>query len=456
VTVIVNMNHLPEIMVPPRLRTDDRTGRLYRWFISCHLVFGLLALGLAAWIFQVSAQIPPAYWLFLALTTFLLLQPVLFRITGAYNLLATISIVILNAMILVAAYNYGGHLSPALPISIVVPMFCLFFLPGLGQIVGLGALVACYGILITLYVNGHSFPQFLPASQLPGLFMAGIIVAAVLVAAMARAYLDLYALSRDVLRTEVARHKDTADNLARARNMVEAAAKTKGQSIAAICDEVRMPLNAIIGFSQIISRELMGKLADERYRSCASDIESSGRQLLGVIDEVLDLVRVESGDLELTDTEFDLALAIRKCRKSVNSLAQARDIALSENLPSDGLMVRADHSRIRQVIIALMSNCIALVGGGGQIEVQLSKTAKEEAMLLIRSTGSTISPEGLAMALDAPDGNNNDNRSESLGVGYGLPIARRLVELHGGSLEVGGPNSDESHIILTLPTERVV
>jgi len=142
-------------------------------------------------------------------------------------------------------------------------------------------------------------------------------------------------------------------------------------------------------------------------RSCippvVAAIESSGRHLLGVIDEVLDLVRVESGDMELTDVDFDLSEVITKCRNSVNGLAQARDVSLSETLPNDGLLVRADHGRMRQVIIALMSNCIALVGSGGKIEVQLSKTAKGEAMILIRSTGSTVSPERMALALEPVD-----------------------------------------------------
>ena len=454
-TVIAKMNDQPTALVPPHLRIDQRRGQLYGWFVSCHLVVGLLALGLAGWVYQAATQITPAYWLFLALTTSLILQPVLFRLTGAYNLLSTISIVIVNAMILVAAYNYGGYLSPVLPVSIAIPLFCLFFLPTLGQVVGLAALAICYGALIVLYVDGHAFPQYLPPEKLSGLFLAGIIVATVLVTVMARGYLDLYALSRDRLRREVERHRDTADSLVEARNLAEQTTKSKGQSIAAVCDEIRMPLNAIIGFAQIISRELMGKLSDDRYRSCASDIESSGRHLLGVVDEVLDLVRLETGDLELIDDDFEMSAMVSRCSETVASLAQARNVSIECDLPNGGMMVRVDQGRMRQVIVALLSNCTTLVGGGGRVKVQLSKTAANEAMLLIRATGSTVSPERMALALEPYDDVPSDHASERLGIGYGLPIARRLVELHGGKLEVGGPKPDEAHIILTLPAERL-
>ncbi len=442
--------------MPSRPRADAHTERLYRWFNTCHMVAGLLALALAAWVYETALRITPDFWLFLALTTTLLLQPIMFRLTGAYNLLSTISIVILNALILLAAYNYGGHLSPVLPVSIVIPVFCLFFLPAMGQIVGLSALAACYGILITLYVNGHAFPQNLAAEHSPGLFMAGVMVAAVLVTAMARAYLDLHALSRNTLRREVERHRDTANNLAKAQNLAAHTARAKGQSITAVCDEIRMPLNAIVGFAQIISRELMGQLSDERYRSCASDIESSGRHLLGVIDEVLDLARVETGDLEVTDADFNLAELVAACTQTVSSLAQARDVALNTDLPTGGLQVRADHGRVRQVIIALTSNCIALVGGGGRVELRLSVTAARDIMLLIRATGSTVSPERVALVLDPVDGHPAGTGAERLGIGYGLPIARQLVELHGGKLQTGGPKPDETHIILTLPPERLL
>jgi signal transduction histidine kinase len=304
-------------------------------------------------------------------------------------------------------------------------------------------------------VDGHAFPQYLPPEKLSGLFLAGIIVATVLVTVMARGYLDLYALSRDRLRREVERHRDTADSLVEARNLAEQTTKSKGQSIAAVCDEIRMPLNAIIGFAQIISRELMGKVSDDRYRSCASDIESSGRHLLGVVDEVLDLVRLETGDLELIDDDFEMSAMVSRCSETVASLAQARNVSIECDLPNGGMMVRVDQGRMRQVIVALLSNCTTLVGGGGRVKVQLSKTAANEAMLLIRATGSTVSPERMALALEPYDDVPSDHASERLGIGYGLPIARRLVELHGGKLEVGGPKPDEAHIILTLPAERL-
>jgi signal transduction histidine kinase len=455
-SVLTRKHRLPVTLMPPRLRADEHTERLYRWFNVCHMVAGLLALALAAWVYETALRLTPDYWLFLALATTLLLQPIMFRLTGAYHLLSAMSIVILNTMILLASYNFGGHLSPALPVSIVVPLLCLFFLSTLGQYVGLSVLAACYGILITLFVNGHTFPQNLPPENLPGLFMAGVVVAAVLVAAIAWAYLDLYALSRDSLRREVERHRDTANSLAKAQNLAAQSARVKGQSIAAVCDEIRMPLNAIIGFAQIISREMMGQLSNERYRSCASDIESSGRHLLGVIDEVLDLVHAETGELEITDGDFDLAELVAVCTQSIATLAQARDVRLDTNVPKNGMQVRADHGRIRQVIVALISNGIVLAGGGGHLQIRLSLTAAGDIMLLIRATGSTVSLERIASATELADDIAASQGAERLGNGYGLPVARKLIELHGGKLQIGGPKPDESHIILTLPPGRLL
>lgn len=99
--------------------------------------------------------------------------------------------------------------------------------------------------------------------------------------------------------------------------------------------------------------------------TCASDIESSGRQVPGIIDKVLDLVRIETGALELTKSEFELAHLVFKVSNTVADLAQARKVGLSQDLPGDGLMVWADRGRVRQAIIALLSKCIALIGGDG-------------------------------------------------------------------------------------------
>lgn len=99
--------------------------------------------------------------------------------------------------------------------------------------------------------------------------------------------------------------------------------------------------------------------------TCASDIESSGRQVPGIIDKVLDLVRIETGALELTKSEFELAHLVFKVSNTVADLVQARKVGLSQDLPGDGLMVWADRGRVRQAIIALLSKCIALIGGDG-------------------------------------------------------------------------------------------
>ena len=114
---------------------------------------------------------------------------------------------------------------------------------------------------------------------------------------------------------------------------------------------------------------------------------------MGVIDEVLDLVRVQSGDLNLVDGRFELSELVGRSCETVATLARARKVELSTALPHDGPTILVDHGRIWQVIIALLSNCIALIGNGGRVHIQVSKTAPGGAMVLIRATGSTVSPE---------------------------------------------------------------
>ncbi len=444
-----------DIVVPMQLRADDSTIRLHFWFIACHLIWGLLAAGFAMWLYTMVEQPAPAFWVFLALTTSLLAQPLLFRLLGTIELLSCISVLILNVMVIIAVYYFGGYLSPALPFSIVIPLFCLFFLNKLGQIAGLSTLAAGYGLLVLQFGSGHELPRQLSDQQLAGPFLFAVITAALSALIMARAYLEQFQRSRDSLHAETARHWDTAQNLARTRNLVDQTAMAKGRSIAAICGEIRLPLNAIIGFAQIISRELMGKLSDDRYRSCASDIESSGMHLLGIIDEVMDLARVQTGDLELSEVDIDLNELVGNSREATIGLAQARKVDISVNLPKDVMTVRADKSRLQQIVIALLSNAIVLVSGGGRLHVQLSRTAAGEILLLLRARGSRVSPQRLAMAMEPFSETPGGDSSERLGVGYGLPIARRLILLHGGSLDVGGPKPDEIHIIMKLPADRL-
>jgi len=248
--------------------------------------------------------------------------------------------------------------------------------------------------------------------------------------------------------------KATTQKLEAAFEAAAAGSQAKSQFLATMSHELRTPLNSIIGFSEFAANEIYGPL-DRRYRDQARDVVASGRHLLSIINDVLDFSKVEAGRLELHAERMDVRDLVDSALRFMSVQAKELEIELSAELTPDLPDVNADTQRLRQVLLNLLSNAIKFTPPGGS--VQVSAWQHDSGLsLAVSDTGIGMASEEIPNALQRfvqIDSHLNRKRS---GTGLGLPLSKRLVELHGGQLEITSTPGAGTTVTITLPPARIL
>ncbi|HET7594824.1 MAG TPA: ATP-binding protein, partial [Stellaceae bacterium] len=243
--------------------------------------------------------------------------------------------------------------------------------------------------------------------------------------------------------------------LRQAKNQAEGANRAKSEFLANMSHELRTPLNAIIGFAEIMRDRLLGSIGNPRYAEYAEDIHNSGTHLLGIINDILDLSKVEAGRLELAEEVIDLHVIVKSTAALLRERAAAGGLEVKTELAEQALLLRGDERKLKQIVTNLLSNAVKFTPAGGEIVV--AARVEEGCVLLeVRDTGIGIAPEHVARAL-SPFGQVDSRLSRRYeGTGLGLPLARALAELHGGTLTLDSAPGRGTTVRVTLPAERVV
>ena len=246
--------------------------------------------------------------------------------------------------------------------------------------------------------------------------------------------------------------REKSGQLEGANRELAAASRHKSEFLANMSHELRTPLNAIIGFSDVLEQRLFGEL-NERQADYTRDIASSGRHLLDLVNEILDLSKVEAGRMELEPSEFALADTIRGALAFVRERAVRHGIELSEDAASDLGTVVADERKVRQVLLNLLSNAVKFTPDGGTIGVR-ARRRNGEVEVSVRDTGIGIAPEDLAKVFDEFQqvGKATDRSRE--GTGLGLTLAKRFIELHGGRIWIESEIGKGTTFTFALPDPR--
>jgi PAS domain S-box-containing protein len=254
-----------------------------------------------------------------------------------------------------------------------------------------------------------------------------------------------------VARDATVRHH-VEQQLRTARDLAESANRAKSQFLANMSHELRTPLNAIIGFSEVISAGLFGPL-DARYRDYAEDIRGSGHHLLRIINDLLDLSKVEAGRLELRDNPVPIASIFETCRRMVSERAAIEGVTL--DFEETDIVVSADELRLEQVLLNLVSNAVKFTQAGGHVTVSSEFSPLGDVVISVTDTGIGMAAEDIPRALQ-PFGQIDNSLARSHGgTGLGLPLAKRLAELHGGTLTIESQLGEGTTATVTLPAERV-
>ncbi len=250
--------------------------------------------------------------------------------------------------------------------------------------------------------------------------------------------------------------KDLAERaLHEAKAVAEAANLAKSQFLANMSHELRTPLNAILGFSEVLEKGIAGPL-QSRQTEYVGLIRESGGHLLHVINEILDLARIDAGKLELQEEVIDPRRLIDSCLTLVKDHAASGLLRLSVEIDEDVPRLMADRTRMTEILLNLLSNAIKFTELGGSVTIAVGRTQDGGVRFVVRDTGSGMTAAEIEIALELFGQVDAGLARRHEGTGLGLPLARKLAELHGGSLTVESEKGRGTTITVALPPTRVL
>jgi len=258
---------------------------------------------------------------------------------------------------------------------------------------------------------------------------------------------------KDALIAELEQAKSISDE---ARLRAEEANLAKSRFLATMSHELRTPLNAILGFSEIMRAQLLGPHSNPTYTEYASDIHQSGQHLLNLINEILDISRIEAGRYELHESPITLTDVAEDCDRLMRLRAENKGLRIVEDFDPALAQLWADERAIRQICLNLLSNAIKFTPAGGIITVAVGRTVLGGQYLSVKDTGPGIPEHEIPRVLKAFGQGSLAHQSAEGGTGLGLPITKGLTELHQGSFELKSKLRYGTEVTVTFPRKRVM
>ncbi len=259
-----------------------------------------------------------------------------------------------------------------------------------------------------------------------------------------------------VVVRDITQWKKTESELRRAKERAERSSAQKSRFLAAISHELRTPLNAILGFSDVMRQQRFGEIGNEKYLGYANDIHESGEHLLSLINDLLDLSKIEAGKFELTFEAVDLASIATDCLNLMEEQASRGQVLLRRSIP-DGLpKVVADARSMKQIFLNLLSNAVKFTPPGGQVMLSLKLTGAGELVAAVSDTGPGMTEEERELALKPFQRLSGEGREERPGTGLGLPLTKALAEANKARFELASTPGKGTTARIIFPTPRVL
>ncbi len=255
---------------------------------------------------------------------------------------------------------------------------------------------------------------------------------------------------------DVTERKHLMESMKRAKEEADTANRAKSAFLANMSHELRTPLNAIIGFSELMKNHLFGPLNNPKYEEYMEDIHFSSRHLLDIINDVLDMSKIEAGRVELIESEVAINEVLDSVTRIMSDRAQAQSVALDFKVAEDLPHVKADQRLLRQILINLVSNGVKFSPTGKSVRVRAAVLPDHHMRISISDEGCGIPADKLKVVLE-PFGQVNDPRhSAGQGTGLGLPLAKAMTELHGGRLTMESKEGKGTTVYIDFPLERTM
>ncbi len=262
-----------------------------------------------------------------------------------------------------------------------------------------------------------------------------------------------YRAEKDALIGELEQAKAISDE---ARARAEEANLAKSRFLATMSHELRTPLNAILGFSEIMRGEILGPHANPTYKEYANDIHQSGQHLLNLINEILDISRIEAGRYELHEGPVDLAQVVEDCHRLMRLRAENKGLKIVEEFAEGLPQLWADERAVRQICLNLLSNAIKFTPSGGTVTLKVGRTGTGGQFLSVKDTGPGIPENEIPRVLRSFGQGSLAHETAEGGTGLGLPITKGLTELHNGTFELKSKLRYGTEVIVTFPRKRVM
>jgi two-component system, cell cycle sensor histidine kinase PleC len=258
---------------------------------------------------------------------------------------------------------------------------------------------------------------------------------------------------KDVLIAELQQERDKADV---ERKKAETANIAKSSFLANMSHELRTPLNAILGFSEVLEREMFGPLQNATYKDYAGDIHNSGQYLLGLINDILDISRIEAGRRDVREEPFSLIDAMDNAAHLTAIAAKEKGITVSFDVLPGTPKIMCDIRAINQVAINLLNNGIKFTPNGGLVTMFAQPTSQGTVEFRIKDNGPGIPADEIAQSLAAFSRGSLATKKAIDGAGLGLSIVKGIMELHGGSIEIKSEIGRGTEVICTFPAKRIL
>jgi two-component system cell cycle sensor histidine kinase PleC len=317
------------------------------------------------------------------------------------------------------------------------------------------AMIVTFALPVTIYAT-VAVNYAVPVDAL----MAALLFAALPFFLSIASYLNRSALmylsfrsEKDGLIAELETAKSMSDE---ARRRAEEANLAKSRFLASMSHELRTPLNAILGFSEVMAKEVLGRIDNPSYREYARDIHDSGQHLLDLINEILDLSRIEAGRYQLNEEPLTLAVVVEDSCHLMELKARTKNVHIVQQFEPRLPRLFADERAVRQIVLNLLSNAVKFTPSGGEILVRAGWTAGGGQYVSVRDNGPGIAPDEIPIILSAFGQGTIAIKSAEQGTGLGLPIVQGLMALHGGTFEFHSKLREGTEAIAIFPASRVM
>jgi signal transduction histidine kinase len=451
--IITALDRLVNYFIPPKVAADRDARNRAHVFLVSHILGPFIGNVVPIALYVLDPQ--PGYEvavLAISITAFWIF-PFVLRAGVPYNPLALVSIQNLIFCILWSCYFYGGVTSPTLPWVLVIPLLAFFYLGSSKslRLIVMFMFAANLAIFSSFYSYGYPIENNLPVAAMQGLGLVSTIAASLYVAMMALYYAKIQA-SQTELESEMRQHMATASALRRATEEAERAGAAKAEFLAKMSHELRTPLNAVIGYSQILLEDAEDE-GDGESIADLNKIHSAGQHLLKLVNEVLDLSKIEAGKMELDLEQTDLTKLLIEIVEAVRPAAKNNGNEIFCTIAPNLGTALCDAGKFRNLAGQLLDNAVKFTRNG-KVEVVAERQldgSSDDLVIHIIDTGIGIASDQITNLFEKFTVADDSSTSKYGGTGLGLALSQKLCKLMGGEVFVESELGKGSRFTIRLP-----